>query len=290
MSGFLLGLFSGIFWSIDTVLLSYSTLIILLTAFIHDGFGFLLLSIKSSFSKTSNFKNIIKSDSFKIVIFAGLIGGPIGMGSYIIAISLIGPALATCISITYPVIAALLARFLLKEKLNLIGKIGLFIAIVSTILLYSLNIKFNISILGFVFALITALSWGSECVIIKKAFIKDSSLSEFSALCIRQGISFTIYCFIAFIYFLYTDFNTNFQVKDFNIVFLASIFGTISYLFYYAAIKKIGVLKAMGLNISYSAWTVLIMFFINGEFMLTTFILALFIITGSMLTNINNKG
>ena len=96
MSGFFLGLFSGIFWSIDTVLLSYSTLIILLTAFIHDGFGFLLLSIKSSFSKTSNFKNIVKSDSFKIVIFAGLIGGPIGMGSYIIAISLIGPALATC--------------------------------------------------------------------------------------------------------------------------------------------------------------------------------------------------
>lgn len=46
----------------------------------------------------------------------------------------------------------------------------------------------------------------------------------------------------------------------------------------------------MGLNISYSAWTVLIMFFISGQFMLTTFILALFIITGSMLTNINNKG
>lgn len=39
---------------------------------------------------------------------------------------------------------------------------------------------------------------------------------------------------------------------------LAALFATVSYLFYYRAISQIGASKAMALNITYSAWAVVI--------------------------------
>lgn len=41
-------------------------------------------------------------------------------------------------------------------------------------------------------------------------------------------------------------------------IILAGLFATISYLFYYKAISQIGASKAMALNVSYSAWAVVI--------------------------------
>ena len=39
---------------------------------------------------------------------------------------------------------------------------------------------------------------------------------------------------------------------------IAALFATVSYLFYYKAIAKIGASKAMGLNVTYGAWAVII--------------------------------
>ena len=40
------------------------------------------------------------------------------------------------------------------------------------------------------------------------------------------------------------------------VIALAAFFATISYLFYYKAIAKIGASKAMALNVSYAAWAI----------------------------------
>ena len=37
---------------------------------------------------------------------------------------------------------------------------------------------------------------------------------------------------------------------------VAAFFATISYLFYYKAIARVGTAKAMGLNITYTAWAI----------------------------------
>ena len=40
------------------------------------------------------------------------------------------------------------------------------------------------------------------------------------------------------------------------VIALSALFGTASYVFYYKAIVKIGAAKAMALNITYSAWSI----------------------------------
>lgn len=46
---------------------------------------------------------------------------------------------------------------------------------------------------------------------------------------------------------------------------IAAMFATISYLFYYKAISKIGASKSMALNITYSAWAVVISIIFLGD-------------------------
>ena len=49
------------------------------------------------------------------------------------------------------------------------------------------------------------------------------------------------------------------------VIALAALFATASYLFYYRAITQIGASKSMALNISYSAWAVIISIVFLGD-------------------------
>ena len=49
---------------------------------------------------------------------------------------------------------------------------------------------------------------------------------------------------------------------------LAALFATVSYLFYYRAISQIGASKAMALNVTYSAWAVVISVVVLQDFSL----------------------
>ena len=105
-----------------------------------------------------------------------------------------------------------------------------------------------------------AFGWGIEAVIIAKS-VQDDAVTDEIALQIRQTTSATVYGLVI----LPIMKGWGFTVNLFNgtgwlipTIAIAALFATASYLFYYRAISQIGASKSMALNVSYSAWAVII--------------------------------
>ena len=60
------------------------------------------------------------------MIGAAVFGGPLGMASYLMSTKYIGPSYSASISILYPVLGALIAKFLFNENLNKYSSFNLF--------------------------------------------------------------------------------------------------------------------------------------------------------------------
>ncbi len=63
------------------------------------------------------------------------------------------------------------------------------------------------------------------------------------------------------------------------------LIGTVSYLAYYKSIDLIGATQAMGLNITYPAWTFVFQYLLTGVFELRLFLMSIVIMIGSILSN-----
>lgn len=118
-----------------------------------------------------------------------------------------------------------------------------------------------------------AFGWGIEGVIISKC-LKGSVNSEY-ALLIRQSVSALIYGFVIIpllggVGFTASLFSRT-NISALFIIAAAAFFATASYLSYYRAISKIGVSKAMGLNITYTAWTIVFSVIILRDFSVLQF-------------------
>ena len=88
--------------------------------------------------------------------------------------------------------------------------------------------------------------------------MKDPDVSDEHALQIRQLTS-AIFYGVAILPVL-KGWNFTLSIvptKTSAIILLSALFGTASYVFYYKAINKIGAAKAMALNITYSAWSII---------------------------------
>lgn len=294
------GLMSGIFWGLDTVILGIAlsmpvfnegSAIIYFAPFIstfwHDLSSSFWLTIYMILKKQYKlFFYAVKSKAGKYIIFAAIFGGPIGMSCYLIAIKNIGPGYTAVISSMYPALGAFLAHIFLKEKMNLVQIVGLILATVGVIALgYSgQNYIYSDFTIGFISAILCCLGWASEAVICAYG-MKEPEVGNEQALQIRQFTSSIVYLFI--IVFLVK--NTELTFKMFNTIelkyiFVAAFFGTISYLFYYKAIIKLGASKAMPLNITYSSWAIIFsMFLLNIIPDLKTIFCGVVIIIGSLL-------
>lgn len=282
MSGIFTGLLSGIFWSFDSIAISYMSISALLVAGLHDGLSSLILIIGAFVKKNVNVN--FKSKSTKIIVFASFMGSVVGMSSYVACIAYSGAGVAAVVSCFYPIFTVILSKFILRQNLSNLGKIGLVLAILGMLIVSLSGSKFeNFNTIGLLFGLLCAVGWGSECVIINLALKED--VNPYSALLIRQCSSFLIYLFVICLFFSLGEISNKIsEVGKFLIP--ASVFGTLSYLLYYFAIQKLGALKAMGLNISYCAWTILIGYMLGGGFSYMLFISAVMIIAGCILTNL----
>lgn len=286
--GYIFALFSGLLWALDGIFLSFSQAPSIVVALMHDGLSFVFILLFLLFSRS--FKDIFKisRSSFKVIVLASFFGGFVGMGSFIASIHYSGIGIAVLFSSLYPIISIALSKILLKDNLNPIGYFGILLAVLAGVCLcfvtYS-DYKFDLS--GIFFGLFCAFGWGAECVIINIA-LKDNIEAKF-ALLIRQGVSFS--CFMIFIIILmFYDFiplkgNINIDSALDKIIF-ASLFGTLSYMMYYIGIQKIGALKAMGLNISYGFWAILISYFLGAKMIILKLVLAIILILGSLLSNL----
>lgn len=267
------GLFAGVFWALDTVILGFAlarseftntaTIILLapfISTFLHDTISSIWMIIYIAWKKEFHLvRRALQTKSAKFIILGALLGGPIGMSGYVAAINYIGPAYTAIISALFPALGAFLSYIFLKEKMSRLQIFGLCCSILGIIALgYTPNQGAGSQmILGFACALLCCFGWASEAVVCAYG-MKDPDISNEQALMIRQTVSAVTYGGI-----LLTVLNgwENTQsillTPSIYIILVAAFSGTTSYLCYYKAISTLGAAKAMALNITYSAWAII---------------------------------
>ena len=270
-------LLSGIFWGADTSFMGYyfsmysiyfmvPLLFPIFITFIHDMVSALLINI--SILVTGRFNAVIediKKAKSKYIWLGSLLGGPIGMCSFMLAIEYTGPTITAIISSIYPAVGLFFAYIFLKEKRKPYQVIALFIAIAFIIALGVIDEDHtNRSVMGIIFALLCACAWGSEAVLCSYG-MKSGEISNLSAICIRQNLSMITYGAVLALYFVFFSYGESIDLNSsLSYVGMAAIFGSTSYYCYYRALATIGVSRAMALNISYTAFSAIFSYLLFG--------------------------
>ena len=265
------GFFSGALWGLDTVVLAIALAMTpfldfgqsaLAGAVLHDvACALILLVYMGVRGRLTDTVKALRTRPGKSVIVAALLGGPIGMSGYLIAIDNIGPGLTAIISTFYPALGTLLAFILLKERMAPRQIAALLVALGAIVATgwsaTSEPIEGGNAILGVVGALACVIGWGSEAVILTWG-MRDEAVDNEVALQIRETTSALVYLFVvAPIAGVFGFTLHSLAHLSAGVVALAGLAGTASYLFYYKALSAIGASRGMALNISYSAWAII---------------------------------
>ena len=294
----LAGILGAIFWGLETVLLgialssglaaqaevlsSGSTGLVgvmlapLAAACLHDACSSIYTAVYHGFkSSLPKVWRAVKTRSGRNIALAALIGGPVGMTGYILSVSCLGPAIGAVASTIYPAVGAALAFFFLKE--NMAWYRWIFLAL-TLFCVYALSFSGEIAVTDFVLGiagtLMCAFGWGGEGVIIAKSG-KDPQMESVAqgadasaiALQIRQTVSALAYALVLLPLIGGTSLagwklviHTVKTPVTFGFIALAALAATTSYLFYYRALRKIGAIRAMVLNVTYCVWAMVFAF------------------------------
>ena len=270
----LAGILAGLTWAIDTVILGVAlsmtsftstaqaaVLAPFVSTFLHDFFAALTATIYNGVrGKLPDVWKALKSKSGRGIVIAAIIGAPVGMTGYVMAVNYMGASVGAVATAIFPAIGAVLAVIFLKEKMQWYRWVLLALTILGVCgLNFSADIAVENILLGALGALMCAFGWGIEAVILAKCF-KDGGVKREYALQIRQSTSALVYGVIllpilkgwGFTLNLFTS-GTGWLIPT---IALAALFATISYLCYYNSISRIGASKSMALNITYAAWAV----------------------------------
>lgn len=300
------GFFSGALWGLDTVVLAIALAMIpfdgfdqsaLAGAVLHDVACALILVIYMALrGRLKDTWAALRTRPGKSVIAAALLGGPIGMSGYLIAIDNIGPGLTAIISTFYPALGTLLAFILLKERMAPRQIVALLVALGAIVATgwsaTSEPIADGNAILGVAGALACVIGWGSEAVILTWG-MRDEAVDNEVALQIRETTSALVYLFVvAPIAGVFGFTLHSLAHLSAGVVALAGLAGTASYLFYYKALSAIGASRGMALNISYSAWAIIFALAFPPHTIptLTQVICCVVILVGTVLAATSNWG
>lgn len=271
------GLLSGIFWGADTSFIGYYFSLhilgiglpligLLCVSYIHDAVSAIAINLSIAFTGRHHIiiQDLKKHKSIYIMLGA-LLGGPIGMCSYIMSVYYIGPSLTAIISSIYPATGALFSYLFLKEKRKPYQIIALVIAILLSISIWYTNDNNEINFgIGIILALLCVCAWGSEAVLCSYG-MQSGNISNVSAICIRQTVSALVYTGLFISYFIMIqDMGGLYINQDSIYIGIAAILGSISYYFYYQSLSKIGVIKTVALNISYTAFSTVSAYILFG--------------------------
>ena len=268
------GILAGVTWALETVILGIaltmtpfvSTVEALFLApfvstFLHDLFSAVYMWIYNGIrGKLPELFGTFKTKSFKWLTVSSAIGGPVGMTGYVLAVKYMGASIGAVASAIYPAIGTVLAVIFLKEKMKWYRWIFLAITLLGVFgLSYSPGADVGNFWLGLIGTFMCAFGWGIEAVILAKC-LRNTSLKNEYALCIRQTTSALIYGLILLPILRGVRFTASLFASEnlllFGTVALAALFATVSYLFYYKSIGKLGASKTMALNITYTAWAI----------------------------------
>ena len=267
------GLLSGILWGLDTVILGIGMAMApyvgsaeamafasIVGSFLHDALcAIWLLVYMGARHRLGDTLAALRTRSGKVVMLGALLGGPIGMTGYVIAIANLGAAYTAIISAFYPAFGAALAFLLLKEKMGRGQIVALFVALFGVMAMGLLSagdsqiVNAPIGLLG---AALTVVGWGSEAVLCAWG-MRDDNVDDETALHIRETTSALVYGIVVLPLSGAWGFAAQAAPSAATgFIALAGLAGVASFLFYYRGISAIGAAKAMALTISYSAWAV----------------------------------
>lgn len=275
------GLFSGILWGLDTVVLGIAlsmspyigtaeaiAFAAIASSFLHDACSAIWLMLyMGAKRRLKDTLAALKTRSGKVVMLGALLGGPIGMTGYVIAINNIGAAYTAIISAFYPALGAFLSFVLLKERMDAKQIAALVAALVGVMAMGYISAgdsEMGNATLGLIGAVLAVIGWGSEAVLCAWG-MRDDAVDNETALQIRETTSALVYGIVVLPLFGAWGFAAS-AVPSLatGVIALSALAGTASYLFYYKGISLIGAAKAMALNISYSAWAVVFGFVLQG--------------------------
>ena len=255
-AGISFGLFSGLFWglglTISAYIFSLYNISPFVVAFVHDFISiFILAAILLIKYKKIDFKIFTNIRNISVIIGA-LLAGPIGMQCNLYAVKYIGGGLTSSITAVYPAVSVILAIVFLKHKVSKKTIVGIALIIAGIFAQSYTSEQVNSFYIGFLFALICAVAWGSESVL--SSYAMSNNLTEIETLLIRQVTSFLAYLVIV----LFNGFSVSevADVKLGGLIFIFVLSNMISYIAYYMSINRLKPAKATGLNVSYVVWTV----------------------------------
>lgn len=275
------GLFSGILWGLDTVVLGIAlsmspyigtaeaiAFAAIASSFLHDaGCAIWLMIYMGAKRRLKDTLAALKTRSGKVVMLGALLGGPIGMTGYVIAINNIGAAYTAIISAFYPALGAFLSFVLLKEKMDgkqIASLVAALVGVMAMGYISAGDSEMGNATLGLVGAVLAVVGWGSEAVLCAWG-MRDDAVDNETALQIRETTSALVYGIVVLPLFGAWGFAASAAPSlATGVIALSALAGTASYLFYYKGISVIGAAKAMALNISYSAWAVVFGFVLQG--------------------------
>jgi len=255
-SGISFGLFSGLFWGLGLTISAYIFSLYnvspFVVAFVHDFISiFILAAILLIKYKKIDFKIFTNIRNISVIIGA-LLAGPIGMQCNLYAVKYIGGGLTSSITAVYPAVSVILAIVFLKHKVSKKTIVGIALIIAGIFAQSYTSEQVNSFYIGFLFALICAVAWGSESVL--SSYAMSNNLTEIETLLIRQVTSFLAYLVIV----LFKGFSITevADVKLEGLIFIFVLSNMVSYILYYMSINRLKPAKATGLNVSYVVWTV----------------------------------
>ena len=255
-TGISFGLFSGLFWGLGLTISAYIFSLYnvspFVVAFVHDFISiFILAAILLIKYKKIDFKIFTNIRNISVIIGA-LLAGPIGMQCNLYAVKYIGGGLTSSITAVYPAVSVILAIVFLKHKVSKKTIVGITLIIAGIFAQSYTSEQVNSFYIGFLFALICAVAWGSESVL--SSYAMSNNLTEIETLLIRQVTSFLAYLVIV----LFNGFSVSevADVKLGGLIFIFVLSNMISYIAYYMSINRLKPAKATGLNVSYVVWTV----------------------------------
>ncbi|UZT07181.1 DMT family transporter [Clostridium sp. LQ25] len=273
--GILLGVIVGLAWGLDGVLMgevgnsivfSDFELSPLVTALFHDGFAFFWIALSLIFSKQllGAFK-LLKTKKGLVTIVAAIVGAPVGMSAYLLAIKYAGAPYASSISVIYPGVGAILSYFILKEKLSIRAMIGIAVSLFGSFML-GFNPSADVPetfFKGVLFALVAVAGWALEGVIVGFAMKKIKNEEHIQAtpqqfLCVRYLTSLISYALV--VVPLIGGYEVAGKVITSGLVFKyagIAILGAITYLAWYKAVDLIGAAMGTALNSTASLWSII---------------------------------
>ena len=279
------GILAGMAWAAQTVLLGLVLSAAPMTAsaeamrlapfagtFLHDLSSALIMLLYLALrGRLRDFAAVFRSPDFKWLLLASAIGGPVGMTGYVLAVNQLGSAIGAVASAVYPAIGALLACLFLHERMRAHQWLFLLITLLGV---YGLGGGGGIAAgnfwLGMVGALLCALGWGTEAVILAKC-LRGGIGNEY-ALAVRQTVSALLYGTVLLPAFGGWPFTAGLITGGTGLLLptaaAAALFASLSYCLYYKAIASLGAAKAMALNITYTAWAIVFTFLLYRDFAL----------------------